>query len=91
MAGWAGRAPSDTGSHAQDAAAVVAAIHADVAKLPRPYKRLADSLTGHDINASRLDGWSAAAATDVLLDRFAGEGMAPLADYEALVGQVDED
>lgn len=91
VAGWAGRAPSDTGAHTQDAVAVVAAIRADVGKLPRPCKTLADSLIERNINVSRLDGWSAAAATDVLLDRFAGEGLAPLADYEALVEQVDED
>ena len=87
VAGWAGRAPSDKGSHADDAAAVVAAIHADVATLPRPH----EVLTGLGVEASRLDGWSAVAATDALLDRFAGEGTAPLADYETLVGQVDED
>jgi ferredoxin/flavodoxin---NADP+ reductase len=91
VAGWAGRAPSDKGSHADDAAAVVAAIHADVATLPHPHEPLADALARHGIEASRVDGWSAAVATDALLDRFAGEGKAPLADYEALVGQVDDD
>jgi hypothetical protein len=91
VAGWAGRAPSDTGSHADDAEAVLTAIHADLDLLPRPTKAVADMLHERKIRACGLDGWSAAAATDVLLDRFSGEGMAPLADYEALVEQVDED
>ena len=82
VAGWAGRAPSDNGSHVDDAAAVVAAVAVDAATLPPPSEALADALTGHGIEASRVGGWSAAAATNVLLDRFAGEGMAPLADYE---------
>ena len=91
VAGWAGRAPADRGSHGDDGAAVVAGIRADVATLPRPTESLTDALTRHGIEASRVSGWSAAVATDVLLDRFAGEGKAPLADYEALVGQADED
>jgi len=91
VAGWAGRAPSDKGSHADDAAAVVAALHADLAVLSRPRKTLADIVSERRIETSSLGGWSAAAATDVLLDRFAGEGVAQLADYEALVAQVDED
>ncbi len=91
VAGWAGRAPSGKGSHAEDAAAVVAAIHADLAVLRRPRKTLADTLDEHGIKTSQIDGWSATVATDMLLDRFAGEGTAPLADYEALVEQVDED
>jgi ferredoxin/flavodoxin---NADP+ reductase len=91
VAGWAGRAPADKGSHGDDAAVVVAAIHADGATLPRPPGSLADALTGRGIEASRVDGWSAAVATDALLNRFAGEGMARLVDYQALVGQVDED
>lgn len=91
VAGWAGRAPADKGSHAGDAAAVVAAIHGDLDALSRPSKTLPDALTEHDIKASSLNGWSAEASTEVLLDRFAGEGTAPLADYEVLVEQVDED
>ena len=90
-AGWAGRAPSGTGSHAGDAAAVVAAVRADLAGLSRPGKSLADKLAERGIGASSASGWSAAAATTVLLERFAGEGAAPLADYEALLEQVDED
>jgi len=91
VAGWAGRAPSDNGSHAGDAAAVVTAIHADLAGLSRPGESLADTLAERGIGASTASGWSAAEATEVLLDRFAGEGVAPLADYAALLGQVDED
>ncbi|MGO9158813.1 hypothetical protein [Mycobacterium sp.] len=91
VAGWAGRAPSDNGSHAADAAAVVAALHADLPTLSRPCKALAETLAERGIEASEAGGWSAAAATDLLLDRFAGEGTAPLANYEALKGQVDED
>jgi hypothetical protein len=48
-------------------------------------------LAARGIEASRLNGWSAAAVTDELLDRFAGEGQLPLADYESLMDQVDED
>lgn len=91
VAGWAGRAPSDDGSHLDDAVAVVAAMHADLATLSRPSRTLADILAERDIHASSPNGWSAVAATDVLLDRFAGEGNVPLADYEALMEQVDED
>jgi ferredoxin/flavodoxin---NADP+ reductase len=91
VAGWAGRAPSEKGSHADDAAAVVAALHADLADLSRPGKTLADTLADRNIETSRISGWSAVAATEVLLDRFAGEGKSPLADYESLMGQVDED
>jgi len=91
VAGWAGRSPSNAGSHTENAAAVVAAIRADIGELPCPRKTLADALTERNIDAPRADGWSAAVATDVLLDRFAGEGSAPLADYETLVEQVDED
>ena len=90
-AGWAGRAPSEKGSHTEDAAAVVAAINADLGTRPRAGKALADALDARNIEASQVDDWSAAAATDVLLDRFVGEGMAPFADYDALVEQVDED
>ena len=91
MAGWAARAPYDKGSHADDAAAVVAAIHVDRATLPRPSKTLANVLTHRGIDVLTADGWLAVAATDALLARFVGEGMAPLADYDALVEQVDED
>ncbi len=91
VAGWAGRAPCHGGSHVDDAVAVVAAIHADLATLSCPSKTLADILTERAIQASSLNGWSAVAATDMLLDRFAGEGTAPLADYQALMEQVDED
>jgi len=91
VAGWAGRAPSDNGSHADDAAALVAALHADLATLSRPCKTLAETLSERSVEATRVTDWSAVVATEVLLDRFAGEGMAPLADYDALVEQVDED
>lgn len=91
VAGWAGRAPSDNGSHAGDAGAVVAAVRSDRKTLSRPRTALAETLAGRGIRASGQNGWSAVAATEVLLDRFAGEGAAPLADYAALLGQVDED
>jgi ferredoxin/flavodoxin---NADP+ reductase len=91
VAGWAGRVPAGKGSHAEDAAAVVAAVHADLDALQRPSRTLPDALAARNIEASSLNGWSARAATEGLLDRFAGEGTAPLADYEALVEQVDED
>lgn len=74
VAGWAGRAPSDKGSHADDAAAVVAAIYADLGTVPRPCKTLAQTLTVRDIEASGTDDWSAAVATDALLGRFRGRG-----------------
>ena len=91
VAGWAGRAPSDNGSHAGDAAAVVAAIRADLPTLPSPRDALADTLSRRGVEAADVGCWSAVAATDRLLGRFAGEGTAPLADYAALMGQVDED
>jgi hypothetical protein len=91
VAGWAGRAPSDKGSHFDDAAAVVAAIHADIHTLSRPRHTQADALIEHSIAAPGVDGWSAVEAVTVLLGRFAGEGKAPLDDYEVLVDQVDED
>ncbi len=91
VAGWAGRAPSGAGSHAADAGAVVAALRADLAELSRTPKTLADTLAERDIPAAGLDGWSAVAATDALLERFAGEGSAPLADYAALLEQRDDD
>ncbi|MGH7043841.1 MAG: hypothetical protein ACREFY_17175, partial [Acetobacteraceae bacterium] len=91
VAGWAGRAPFDKGCHADDAAAVIAAIHADRPTLPRPRTTLAEVLAQRGIHTSGLHGWSAVVAIDALLDGFAGEGIAPLADYAALVEQVDED
>lgn len=91
VAGWAGRGPFDNGSHAQDAAAVLAAMRADLTTLRRPCRMMTDVFAGRRIEASHLVGWSAVAATDALLDRFAGEGVAPLADYAKLVERVDED
>jgi NADPH-dependent glutamate synthase beta subunit-like oxidoreductase len=79
VAGWAGRAPSDKGSHFDDAAAVVAAIHADIHTLSRPRHTLADAPVERSIAASGVDGWSAVEAINVLRGRFAGEGKAPLA------------
>jgi hypothetical protein len=91
VAGWAGRGPRDRGSHADDASAVVAALHADLPALPGAKIGLGDVLAMHRIEVTRADDWSAVAATDALLARFAGEGMAPLADYDTLVDRVDED
>ncbi|TAM64477.1 hypothetical protein [Mycobacterium sp.] len=91
VAGWAGRAPSDNGSHPDDAAAVVAALKADLVELSPPRGTIAEVLAERAVEASGLNGWSAVDATAVLLDRFAGEGTAPLADYESLMEQVDED
>jgi hypothetical protein len=91
VAGWAGRAPSASGSHTADAAAVVEAITAGRVRLPAPDRELAEVLGANGVAVPRLVGWSAVAATEVLLDRFAGEGKAPLADYDALIEQVDED
>jgi hypothetical protein len=85
VAGWAGRSAVDAGSHSEDAAAVVAALRADIASFVDPAHGLSE------LAASPLDGWSAVSATDVLIDRFAGEGKSPLADYDALYEQVDED
>jgi len=87
VAGWAGRDPSAVGAHAADADAVVTAIHADAVKLPSPEADLTDIVT----RASTLGGWSAVAATERLLDRLAAEGQAPLADYQALLAQADDD
>jgi ferredoxin--NADP+ reductase len=91
VAGWAGRSPQDKGSHADDAVAVTDAIHSDLAALPVASRTLADALGRIAIVPCGLGGWSALNATDILLQRFAGEGMLPLADYRALLGQVDED
>ncbi len=90
-AGWAARAPWDQGSHAADAAAVVAALRADRGSLPRARITLADVLAQSASPTSSMEGWSAVAATDALLQRFTGEGTLPLADYDALMNQVDED
>ena len=87
VAGWAGRRPGDRGSHADDAAAVLAAVRADEAKLAASQ----ESFTIRREAVPAVSGWSAIAATDVLLARFEGEGLAPLANYYALVEQVDED
>ena len=40
---------------------------------------------------ARLRNWSAVRETEELLDRFAGEGKSPLADYDALLDQVEDD
>jgi hypothetical protein len=76
------------GSHADDAAAVVDAILADTDSFIAPRHPLGEILANR---TGTRGGWSAAAATEVLLDRFAGEGTLPLADYGALYDQVDED
>ena len=91
VAGWAGRSPQDEGSHADDAVAVTDAIRSDLAALPVASRTLADALAQTAIVPCGLGGWSALNATDILLERFAGDGTLPLADYQALLGQVDED
>lgn len=91
VAGWAGRTPFETGSHAGDVEAVLAAIHADLDMLPHPQKTLPELLMRSGLMPSQLAGWSATVATDVLLARFAGEGTVPLADYQTLLEQADED
>jgi hypothetical protein len=48
-------------------------------------------LAARGVVPSASRGWSAVAATDVLLERFAGEGCSPLADYDQLVEQVEDD
>ena len=88
VAGWAARSPMAKGSHADDAAAVVDAILADTDSFVAPRHTLDEILANR---TEKRGGWSAVAATEVLLDRFAGEGTLPLADYEALYDQVDED
>src|SRR5262249_47817116 len=47
-AGWAGRAPHGRGSHADDAAAVVAALRTDVGSLHRQHGTLANTLAQHN-------------------------------------------
>lgn len=91
VAGWAGRHPAGGGSHLEDAAGVLCAISADVATLPNPGRSLTELLQLRAVSASRLDGWSAVAATEELLNRFAGEGTLPIVDYDSLLGEVDED
>jgi hypothetical protein len=89
VAGWAARSPSAKGSHTDDAAAVLDAFLADSESFVEPRCTLAEILV--DRTGTPRAGWSAVAATEVLLDRFAGEGTLPLADYETLYEQVDED
>jgi len=91
VVGWAGRPPSERVSHADDAAALVQAVLADRDELTPPTETLADLLNRLGVTAHTSAGWSAVAATDVLLDRFEGEGTLPLADYDELLEQVDED
>jgi hypothetical protein len=91
VAGWAGRNPSGAGSHARDAAAVAAAIRADRAELATPATSLANVLASSAIPMIGLQDWSAVTVTEMLLDRFAGEGRSPLVEYDALIEQVDED
>lgn len=91
VAGWAARSPQDKGSHPDDAAAVVDAIRSDLAGLQVASRTLADVLAEAAVEPCGLRGWSALAATDALLKRFAGEDRLPLADYDALLEQVDED
>jgi hypothetical protein len=88
VAGWAARSPMAKGSHADDAAAVVDAILADTDSFIAPRHTLGEILANR---TGTRGGWSAVAATEGLLDRFAGEGTLPLADYGALYDQVDED
>ena len=52
---------------------------------------LSEVRTERGLEPCSLGGWSATPASEVLLSRFAGEDTLPLADYDALVEQVDED
>ncbi|GAA0616816.1 hypothetical protein GCM10009547_18660 [Sporichthya brevicatena] len=80
-AGWAGRDPVAGGSHREDAAAVAdAVLGAD----PVPAAGLPDLGTG-------LGSWDPIAEVKTLLARFAGEGTRPLADYDALLADADDD
>lgn len=87
VAGWAGRGPSECGSHQRDAAAVLAAVREDGSTLSSPDGDLADRAATSD----ELGVWSAVRATSELLERFSGEGRAPKVDYEELIEQVDDD
>jgi len=91
VAGWAGRAAGEKGSHRDDAIAVIDAIRTDLPALSRTKRELAQVLSASQKEPTELGDWSAARATATLLDRFAGEGTLPLADYDALMEQVDED
>jgi ferredoxin--NADP+ reductase len=91
VAGWAGRPVGEKGSHPEDADAVLIAIRNDLPALGGPIRTLGEVLSAHRLQPSEIGDWSAVRATEVLLDRFAGEGTLPLADYDALVAQVDED
>ncbi len=91
VAGWAGRSAQEKGSHADDAVAVTDAIGSDLAALPVASRTLADALADTAIEPRGLAGWSALQAIELLLKRFAGAGTLPLADYGALMAQVDED
>ncbi|KZS57878.1 hypothetical protein A4G26_14830 [Mycobacterium kansasii] len=91
VAGWVGRSPQDKGSHADDAVAVTDAIGSDLGALPVASRTQADALADTATEPCGLGAWSALEATDLLLKRFAGAGTLPLADYGALMAQVDED
>lgn len=90
-AGWAAHSPGAQRSHRQDAAAVAAAIRADLPATSAPGTELADVLARHGVTAVGLGGWSAVAATAALLDRFATEGTLPIADYGDLLENADDD
>jgi hypothetical protein len=91
VAGWAGRAPGEKGSHRDDAIAVIDAIRTDLPALSATKRELSQVLSALQKEPTELGDWSATRATATLLDRFAGEGTLPLADYDALMDQVDED
>jgi hypothetical protein len=76
VVGWAGRDPVTGGSHAADAAAVAAAVLA---------------CTDSAQFGSGVGDWLATAEVESLLARFAGEGTRPLADYDRLLAEVDDD
>jgi hypothetical protein len=81
VAGWAGRDPVLGGSHREDAARVVAALTAEPAQP-------SDACPW---SGTPLGTWSPVAEVEMLLARFAGEGTLPLADYDALLAEADDD
>ncbi len=80
-AGWVGRDPVAGGSHREDAAAVVEAVFATTAARAAALPELG---TG-------LGAWGPITEVETLLARFAGEGTRPLADYDALLADADDD
>lgn len=100
VAGWAGRDPVAGGSHAEDAAAVADVVFASSLCADSAVEHRSDAdHRGPTALSEHWNGWgdagpgswSAVTEVETLLARFAGEGTLPLADYDALLAEADDD